>query len=84
MSSASICVSVLLFASTVLAPIYNKIKAKYGKPLCLKRKPFSINNNEENFNLLQEELYNGEAREGSPPHIVLNREPLIYDHATAL
>ena len=84
LSSASICVSILLFASTILAPIYNKIKAKYGKPLCLKQKPFSINNNEENFNLLQEELYNGEAREGSPPHIVLNRESLIYDHATAL
>ena len=81
-SFASVCVSVLLFAGTVLAHVYIKIEAKYGKPSCLKWKHFLINSNEEKFNLLQDELYSDEVREGSPPRIVHNRESLIYDLAS--
>ena len=75
--SASVCISMLLFASTVLAHIYIKIEAKCGKLLCLKWK----HNNEENCNLLQEEFYSDEARGESPSRVVHNRESLIYDLA---
>ena len=76
LSSVSVCISMLLFVSTVLAHIYIKIEAKYGKLSCLKWRCSSINN-EENSKLLQEEFYSDEVREG----IVHNRESLIYDFA---
>ena len=66
LSSSSVCISMLLFASTVLAHIYIKIEAKYGKPSCLKWRRSSINN-EGNYNLLREDFYSDEVREGSPP-----------------
>ena len=81
LSSASVCISMLLFASTVLAHVYIKIVAKYGKPSCLKWKYSLYNNNETNYNVLQEDFYSDEVRKESTPQIVHNRESLIYDLA---
>ena len=79
LSSASVCISMLLFASAVLAHVYIKIVAKYGKPSCLKWKYSLYNNNETNYNVLQEDFYSDEVRKESTPQIVHNRESLIYD-----
>ena len=81
LSSASVCISMLLFVSTVLAHVYIKIAAKYGKPSCLKWKYSLYNNNEMNCNVLQEDFYSDEVRKESTPQIVHNRETLIYDLA---
>ena len=81
LSSASVCISMLLFASAVLAHVYIKIAAKYGKPSCLKWKYSLYNNNETNYNVLQEDFYSDEVRKESTPQIVHNRETLIYDLA---
>ena len=46
LSSVSVCMSMILFISTILVHIHIKIEAKYGKKLCFKWNCLSISNEE--------------------------------------
>ena len=72
LSCVSVCISMILFVSTILCHVYIKIEAEYRKLLCFKW-PIS---NEDNC---QNRVYSDEERQGSPPRIVQHNKSIIID-----